>query len=151
MKRRKVQAHSGSGTLKSSSSQHILENGAHSARPRLSKPKLAPRPPTRKVGALSRIFRPATLSPERVRFAYTVAVFGDVIQLAIGLFSSNLPAETATLLTVLPAAVVAVLLVPTLGLHVLLLPTLILEVIPAVNTLPAWTACVALVVALRKK
>jgi hypothetical protein len=37
-----------------------------------------------------------------------------------------------------------------IGFHPLLLPTFALEFLPAVDMLPTWTGCVALVVALRK-
>ncbi len=39
----------------------------------------------------------------------------------------------------------------TIGFHPLLLPTFLVEFIPLVDMLPTWTACVALVVSLRKK
>lgn len=38
-----------------------------------------------------------------------------------------------------------------LGFHVLLLPTFVVEFIPVVGMLPTWTACVAAVIALRKR
>ena len=38
-----------------------------------------------------------------------------------------------------------------IGFHPLLLPTFALEFIPMIDMLPTWTACVALVVTLRKK
>jgi hypothetical protein len=146
MKRRKVQAQSSSGTLKSNNF-HTQTSGGSSLRPGQAKSRAATRRPARRRGLLARTFLPSTLSGDRVRFAYTVAVFGDALQLAVGLFGSSLPNEAA----VVPAVLVALLLIPALGFHILLLPTLILELIPSVNTLPAFTACVALVVALRKK
>ena len=39
----------------------------------------------------------------------------------------------------------------TIGFHPLLLPTFFVEFVPGVDMLPTWTACVALVVSLRKK
>lgn len=48
--------------------------------------------------------------------------------------------------------VVAMLLVSGLiGFHWLLLPSFVLELIPAVDELPTWTACVAAVIALRRR
>ena len=48
--------------------------------------------------------------------------------------------------------VVAMLLVSWLiGFHWLLLPSFVLEFIPAVDELPTWTACVAAVIALRRR
>ena len=38
-----------------------------------------------------------------------------------------------------------------IGFHPLLLPTVVLEFVPMIDMLPTWTACVALVVTLRKK
>jgi hypothetical protein len=38
-----------------------------------------------------------------------------------------------------------------LGFHVLLLPTFALELVPLVQDLPTWTACVAAVIVLRKR
>jgi hypothetical protein len=38
-----------------------------------------------------------------------------------------------------------------LGFHVLLLPTFVIELIPVIEDFPTWTACVAAVVALRKR
>jgi hypothetical protein len=37
------------------------------------------------------------------------------------------------------------------GFHPLLLPTFVLELVPVVDVLPTWTACVALVLSLRRK
>jgi hypothetical protein len=39
----------------------------------------------------------------------------------------------------------------TVGFHPLLLPTFALELVPVADMIPTWTACVALVVALRKR
>ena len=44
-----------------------------------------------------------------------------------------------------------VLTMAILGFHVLLLPTFVLELVPVVQDLPTWTACVAAVIALRKR
>jgi hypothetical protein len=38
-----------------------------------------------------------------------------------------------------------------LGFHPLLLPTFVVELIPLVDELPTWTACVAAVIALRRR
>ena len=38
-----------------------------------------------------------------------------------------------------------------IGFHPLLLPTFVLEIVPLADLAPAWTACVAVVVALRKR
>ena len=44
-----------------------------------------------------------------------------------------------------------VLTIGAIGFHPLLLPTFVVEFIPLVDMLPSWTACVALVVSLRKR
>ena len=38
-----------------------------------------------------------------------------------------------------------------LGFHILLLPTFVVELVPALDDLPTWTACVAAVIALRRR
>jgi hypothetical protein len=38
-----------------------------------------------------------------------------------------------------------------LGFHPLLLPTFVVEFLPVVDMLPTWTACTALVIAMRKR
>ncbi|MEY4916246.1 MAG: hypothetical protein RL616_159 [Verrucomicrobiota bacterium] len=38
-----------------------------------------------------------------------------------------------------------------LGFHLLLLPTFFVELIPVIEDLPTWTACVAAVIALRRR
>ena len=38
-----------------------------------------------------------------------------------------------------------------LGFHLLLLPTFVIELVPIVDLIPTWTACVAAVIALRKR
>ena len=48
-------------------------------------------------------------------------------------------------------AVAAILTFMILGFHVLLLPTFIVELFPVVDMMPTWTACVAAVIALRKR
>jgi len=38
-----------------------------------------------------------------------------------------------------------------IGFHVLLLPTFVVELVPVLDDLPTWTACTAVVIALRKR
>lgn len=47
--------------------------------------------------------------------------------------------------------IAAVLAFWLLGFHLLLLPTFVVEFIPIADMLPTWTACVAAVIALRKR
>ena len=84
------------------------------------------------------------LSANRVRLAYTIGVTVDVLQLLLG------PLGWAFADEVLDVAAM-ILLWRVIGFHPLLLPTFVLELLPVSDMLPAWTGCVALVVALRRK
>jgi hypothetical protein len=84
------------------------------------------------------------LSRSRIKAAYAVAVATDVLQFALGPFGWAFADE---ILDVVALAATAWLL----GFHPLLLPTFVLEFVPVVDVVPTWTACVALVVALRKR
>jgi hypothetical protein len=96
-----------------------------------------------------RLMRTATgrgvlLTRSRIRAAYGVAIATDILQFALGPFGW---AFTDEILDV----VALVATTRLLGFHPLLLPTFLLEVVPVVDVLPTWTACVALVIALRKR
>lgn len=80
----------------------------------------------------------------RIRAAYAVAIATDVLQFALGPFGWAFSDEILDVIAL-------VLTTKLLGFHPLLLPTFVLEVVPVVDMIPTWTACVALVVALRKK
>ena len=84
------------------------------------------------------------MNTREVRFAYAVAIATDVLQLALGPFGIAFADE---ILDVVAAIATSRLL----GFHPLLLPTFVVELVPVVDMLPTWTACVALVVALRKR
>lgn len=86
-----------------------------------------------------------TVAPTRSRItiAYAVAVATDVLQFVLGPFGW---AFTDEILDVVALIVTTRLL----GFHPLLLPTFILELVPVVDMVPTWTACVALVVATRR-
>ena len=90
------------------------------------------------------MFRTPVLTKSRVRLAYIVAVAADALQLLLGplgwLFVDEVIDVVAMGLTW-----------RAIGFHPLLLPTFALEFIPIIDMLPTWTACVALVVTLRKK
>src|SRR6266852_7403996 len=92
----------------------------------------------------STMFQPAVLTPHRVRLAYTIAVTTDVLQLLLG------PLGWAFADEILDVAAM-ILTWRAIGFHPLLLPTFVLEFLPVTDLLPTWTACVALVVALRKR
>ena len=73
-----------------------------------------------------------------------MAAVVDVLQLAIGpigwAFADEILDVAAMLLTW-----------RLIGFHPLLLPTFVLEVVPVADLVPAWTVCVAIVIALRRK
>jgi hypothetical protein len=89
-------------------------------------------------------FQPPVLTRQRVWLAYAVAVTADVLQFAIG------PLGWAFADEALDVAAM-VLEWRLIGFHPLLLPTFVLEFVPVADLVPAWTACVALVIALRRK
>jgi hypothetical protein len=90
------------------------------------------------------MFQPPVLTPHRVRIAYAIAVTADALQLLLGplgwAFSDEIIDVVAMVLTW-----------RVIGFHPLLLPTFALEFLPVADLLPTWTACVALVVMLRKR
>jgi len=94
--------------------------------------------------SLNRMFRAPKLARVRIIFALAVAVFADGLQFllnAVGWFGLDQVID-----------VVAMILVSwIIGFHWLLLPTFAVELIPVVDDLPTWTACVAAVIALRRQ
>jgi hypothetical protein len=90
------------------------------------------------------VLQPPVLTRNRVRLAFAIAVTVDVLQFSLG------PLGWAFADEILDVAAM-VLTWRVIGFHPLLLPTFVLEFVPVADLLPAWTGCVALVVALRKK
>jgi len=90
------------------------------------------------------MFQPPVLTRNRVRLAFTIAVTTDVLQFLLG------PLGWAFADEILDVAAM-ILTWRVIGFHPLLLPTFVLELLPVADMLPAWTVCVALVVAIRKK
>src|SRR5262245_20934938 len=86
----------------------------------------------------------SAITRSRVRAAYGVAIAVDVLQFVLGPFGWFLADE---ILDVIAMIVTSRLL----GFHPLLLPTFAIEFVPVIDMLPTWTACVALVVAMRRK
>jgi ABC-type sulfate transport system permease component len=84
------------------------------------------------------------LTQSRIRAAYAVAIATDVLQLALGPFGWAFADQILDVIATIATTWL-------LGFHPLLLPTFVLELVPIVDMLPTWTACVALVVAMRKK
>ncbi len=91
-----------------------------------------------------RLLRVPKLTRARMILALAAAVVADGVQLLLG------PLGWAFADQLIDVA--AMLLVSGLiGFHWLLLPSFVLELIPAVDELPTWTACTAAVIALRRR
>jgi hypothetical protein len=90
------------------------------------------------------MFQAPVLTKSRVRLAYAVAVTADALQIALGPLGWVFVDQVIDIIAMC-------LTWGAIGFHPLLLPTFLVEFIPFVDMLPTWTACVALVVALRKK
>jgi hypothetical protein len=92
------------------------------------------------------------LTRPRIILAFAIAILADLIQFPItaaeatGAFS--IPGEFADFVV---DCVVMGATTTLLGFHWVLLPSLFVEVIPGLDLLPTWTACVAYVVWQRKK
>ena len=84
------------------------------------------------------------LSRGRIAAALAVAIAADVLPLVLGPFGLTFADEVIDVL---------VMGVETwlLGFHLLFLPTFVIEVVPVVDAIPTWTACVLAVVALRRR
>ena len=95
-------------------------------------------------GKLYRLFRVPRLTRMRIVFALAVAVVADGLQFLLGPFGWAFGDQAID--------VVAMALTNwAIGFHWLLLPTFVAELIPLVDELPTWTACVIAVIALRKR
>ena len=92
------------------------------------------------------------LTQNRIILTFAIAIIADVIQFPItavtatGIFS--IPGELADFVLDCFVMVATCLL---LGFHWALLPSLFVELVPGLDLLPTWTACVAFVVWQRKK
>lgn len=138
MKRRTVPASNHSGAAKAESSgAHHAAHGHHATQGGHRKVPVRKSPP-----AINLLSAPG-FSPARIRFIYAAAILGDLAQVPLGAF--GFPQACQWL-----SVALAVLLIPALGPHLLLFAALLLELVPNANVLPLWTACAALVIALRK-
>jgi hypothetical protein len=89
-----------------------------------------------------KMFRAPKLTRTRIILALAVAVIADGLQFVFG----PVPFVDQAI------DVVAFLLTAwAVGFHLLLLPTFVVEMIPVVDMLPTWTACVIAVIVLRKR
>ena len=89
-------------------------------------------------------FQSRPLTRTRVWSAFAIALTTDALQVLLGplgwAFADEILDGLATILIGL-----------LIGFHPILLPTFILELVPVAEMLPTWTACVAIVVALRRR
>jgi hypothetical protein len=89
---------------------------------------------------------PHVQNPSRLRtgLALVVALLADALQILLGPLGWGFADEIID--------VVAMLLISLLiGFHPLFVPTFVAEVIPVVDMLPTWTACVTAVVFLKRR
>jgi hypothetical protein len=93
---------------------------------------------------LNLVLRARPLTRTRILLAITVAIVADGLQFFLGPLGWVLVDQVIDL-------VAMILTVWLLGFHVLLLPTFLVELVPLIDQLPTWTACVAAVIALRKR
>ena len=93
---------------------------------------------------LQGLFRSPPLTWLRVALALAVAVVADSLQFLTGPLGW-VGADQAI------DVVVMLLTSWIIGFHWLLLPTFAMELVPVLDELPTWTACVAAVIALRKR
>ena len=87
---------------------------------------------------------PKPLSTPRIVAAVGVAVAADAVSFIIGPFGITFADEVID---------VAVMAIESwlLGFHWMFLPTFVIEVVPLVDALPTWTACVLAVIAIRRR
>ena len=76
--------------------------------------------------------------------ALAVAVIADTLQVLLMPFAWTFIESAVDVVTM-------ALTTWILGFHLLLLPTFVVELVPIVDLIPTWTACVAAVIALRKR
>ena len=84
------------------------------------------------------------LTRRRIALALVLAALADAVQIAIG------PAGWFFFDEIIDVIAMAALTL-LIGFHPLFLPTFIVEIVPIVDMLPTWTACVGVVVMLRKR
>jgi hypothetical protein len=92
----------------------------------------------------NRLLRAPPLTRRRIGLALTIAVIADGLQFLLGGFGwvgANQMIDVAA----------AGLVSWAIGFHWLLLPTFVVELLPILDDLPTWTACVIAVIALRKR
>lgn len=88
--------------------------------------------------------RPTLPSRARIVAAIAIAIAADAVSILLGPFGLTFADEVIDV-------VVMGLETWLLGFHLLFLPTFVVEVLPVVDALPTWTACVLAVVAIRRR
>ena len=95
-------------------------------------------------GKFNRVARVPPLTRPRIALALAVAVVADGLQFLLGPLGWPGADQAIDVLAMALAGW-------AIGFHWLLLPTFVLELVPALDDLPTWTACVIAVIALRKR
>lgn len=90
------------------------------------------------------MFRTPFLTRSRILLAFLVAIAADGFQIMLGPFGWTFFDEVIDVITMIATSLL-------IGFHPLLLPTFLVELIPLIDMLPTWTACIAIVVALRRR
>ena len=93
---------------------------------------------------LNSLFRAPPLTRTRMIVALAIAMAADGLQLLFawfGWFGLDQAID----------GVAMILISWVIGFHVLFLPTFVVELVPVLEDLPTWTACVAAVIALRRR
>ena len=95
-------------------------------------------------GKLNSLLPAPALTRTRMVLALAIAVAADGLQLCLGFVGWAFIDQIIDLVAML-------LLSNVIGFHLLFLPTFVVELVPLLEDLPTWTACVAAVIALRKR
>jgi hypothetical protein len=84
------------------------------------------------------------LTSRRIGLAFALAIAADGVQVLLGPLGWTFFDEGIDVVMMIAMSLL-------IGFHPLLLPTFLVELVPIVDMLPTWTACVVVVVALRKR
>jgi hypothetical protein len=93
---------------------------------------------------LNSLFRAPALTRTRMILALAIAMAADGLQLSFGFVGWAFIDQAID-------GVAMILISWAIGFHILFLPTFVVELVPLLEDLPTWTACVAAVIALRKR
>jgi len=95
-------------------------------------------------GKFNRLSRVPQLTRLRIALALAIAVVADGLQFLLGPLGWPGADQAIDVVAMGLASWV-------IGFHWLLLPTFVMELVPALDSLPTWTACVIAVIALRRR